>query len=297
LSKAPSLYYIGIAGVNGKMGHILLQYGIKFHDNSVYDKKYQVIAAYSRSKMNEATVRNIGEKPVKLTDNISDFVQYCDVIIDFTAPDLSLKLAQECQIQGKALVCGTTGFTAENLEKLEQIAQNTRIFLAPNMSLGINVLKKLMLQANFILNSQNIGNNNAFDLEIVEYHHAKKKDAPSGTALMLGQSLINSRNNDVYADKTDIISQKNLFLNCNRCSQQAKPRDPAEIGISVVRGGGVFGEHEILFMGQNEVIKLKHTALNREIFAEGAYKAAEFILAQAPGGIYGMDQLVAQLSI
>jgi len=196
-----------------------------------------------------------------------------DVVIDFSSPDALSGLLQFSKERNIPIVLATTGYSEEQLKEIEAAAENTAIFKSANMSLGINVLKRLVQAAAKMLG-------NGFDCEIIETHHNKKKDAPSGTALLLYDAL-----NEAYESPRSLVTGRQGA----DCTRQKK-----EIGIHALRGGTVPGIHEVGFYGTNEVITLSHSAQSREIFAQGAIRAAMFMKGKAPG-LYDMEDLLAEL--
>ena len=194
-----------------------------------------------------------------------------DVVIDFSnaaAADAGMEYCAKRQIP---LVFCTTGLSEEQLQKLEDTAKQTAVLKSANMSLGINLLLKLLKDAAKVLAPA------GYDIEIVEKHHNQKLDAPSGTALALADS-INEAMDGSYVYTYDR-------------SQVRRKREKKEIGISAVRGGTIVGEHEVLFAGLDEVIELKHTAYSRSVFGKGAVEAARF-LAGKPAGMYDMSDVI-----
>ena len=194
-----------------------------------------------------------------------------DVIIDFSnfrAVDALLDYAVEKKLP---LVLCTTGLSEDQLKKVEEASRQTAILRSANMSLGINLLMKLLKEAAARLAPA------GYDMEIVEKHHNRKLDAPSGTAIALGESM-NEALDNAYSYKYD------------RSQERAK-RSKTEIGISAVRGGNIVGEHEVIFAGTDEVIEFKHTAYSKAVFAKGAIEAAKF-LAGKPAGFYDMSDVI-----
>lgn len=203
--------------------------------------------------------------------NIWDCNVEADAIIDFAsakATDELLKFSMERQIP---VVLCTTGLTEEQLQKVEDASQKVAVLKSANMSLGINMLMKLLQDAAKILVPA------GFDIEIVEKHHNRKLDAPSGTALALADSINEVLDNE-YEYKFDR-------------SQDRKKREKKEIGISAVRGGTIVGDHDVIFAGTDEVITFSHTAYSRAIFGKGAVQAAKF-LAGKPAGYYHMSDVI-----
>ena len=202
-------------------------------------------------------------------------IKACDVeadaIIDFSAApavDALLDYAVEKQIP--VVVC-TTGLSEEQLEKLEEASKKVAVLRSANMSLGVNMLLKLLKEATEILAPA------GFDVDIVEKHHRRKLDAPSGTALALADAV-----NEAVDNEYEYVYDR---------SERREQRPKKEIGISAVRGGTIVGEHEVIFAGQDEVIEFKHTAYSRAIFGKGAVSAAMYLAGQ-PAGLYDMSHVI-----
>ncbi|MEG2140784.1 MAG: 4-hydroxy-tetrahydrodipicolinate reductase [Bilophila sp.] len=195
------------------------------------------------------------------------------VVIDFTAPEASLATARIAAKYGNPMVIGTTGFTPAQRDELAELACTARIFWSPNMSIGVNVLFELLPELVKMLGSD-------YDLEMVEMHHNRKKDSPSGTALRLAECLAQARDwnlPDVACyHREGIIGER--------------PKD--EIGIQAIRGGDVVGVHTVYFMGPGERIEVTHQAHSRENFAQGALRAARWIATQQPGKVYAMSDIL-----
>lgn len=195
-----------------------------------------------------------------------------DVIVDFshhTALPGLLAYAKQYQVP---LVVSTTGHNEEELAAMQEAARDIPIFYSRNMSLGINLLILLCKKAASILGDE-------FDIEIVEKHHNRKLDAPSGTALMLADAI-----NAEFDKKKDYVYERQSVR---------RTREPHEIGIHSIRGGTIVGEHDVLFAGKDEMLTLSHAATSREVFATGALRAAEFMVGKTPG-IYNMDTLLEE---
>ena len=194
------------------------------------------------------------------------------VIIDFSAPDSLPDLLAYAEKNRLPAVLATTGYTPAQLDAIDAAAKRLPLFRSANMSLGIALLKALSAQAAGILGE-------GWDIEIVEAHHRRKADAPSGTALLLYDAIREAAGGDrpaVYG------------------RQGRQKRNPGEIGIHALRGGTVVGEHQVCFLGEHERVILSHSAESRSVFAAGALRAAAFLEGRAPG-CYSMDQLVADL--
>ncbi|MBR4344653.1 MAG: 4-hydroxy-tetrahydrodipicolinate reductase [Lachnospiraceae bacterium] len=202
---------------------------------------------------------------------ISDVKESADVIIDFSSPKALDSILEYSVSKNVPVVLCTTGYSEEQLAQIKEASEKVAILRSANMSLGINTLAKLIQTAAQILAD------NGYDIEIVERHHNQKKDAPSGTALLLADAInaaCDGRYEYVY-DRSD--------------RSMARPKN--EIGISAVRGGSIVGDHEVIFAGLDEVVEIKHTAYSRNVFAKGAVSAATF-LAGKPAGLYTMSDVI-----
>lgn len=196
-----------------------------------------------------------------------------DVIIDFSRPDSLEDLLLLADKFNAALVIATTGYTEEQEKQINNFSLTHKVFKASNFSLGINLMAYLCKFCAKIMSDS--------DIEIIEKHHREKVDAPSGTALTLAKAV-----NSVFNNKKELLMGRTP--NCGKRKN--------EIGIHAVRGGSIAGEHEVLFINDNEIISLSHSAQNRNLFADGALKAAEFINSQQKNGMYSMEDLI-KLSI
>lgn len=195
-----------------------------------------------------------------------------DVVIDFSKPESLDGLLAYCKAHHTPVVLATTGFDDAQLAKIDEAAGEIAIFRSGNMSLGIALLRSLVRKAAQVLGD-------GFDVEIVEAHHNRKVDAPSGTALMLFDAV-----NSAGGEPREAVH--------GRHGRDSK-RKSREIGMHALRGGTVTGEHEVCFFGSSERIKISHSAENRSVFAAGALRAAAFLLGKAPG-LYNMDDMLAE---
>lgn len=195
-----------------------------------------------------------------------------DVIIDFSHPSALPDLLSYGKMNNVPLVLATTGYTDEERGQITAAAAQIPVFFTFNMSLGINLLVELARKAAQILGGQ-------FDVEIVEKHHNLKKDAPSGTAIMIAEAI-----NEELGGRERFVYDRHSVR---------KPRDKDEIGLHSIRGGTIVGEHEVIFAGHDEVITLSHSAQSKEVFAAGAVNAAVF-LAGKPAGLYAMSDLIKE---
>ena len=202
-----------------------------------------------------------------------DIKTKADVLIDFSNPSLLTSLLAFGKKTSTPLVLCTTGYTKDQVESIKKASRELPIFYSGNMSLGINLIIELAKKAAAVLG-------NDFDIEIVEQHHNKKIDAPSGTALMI-------------ADGISSVLGKNMNYVYDRHSQMKK-RGKNDIGIHSIRGGTIVGEHEVIFAGNDEVIKISHSAQSKAIFARGAVNAAIY-LSHKPSGLYNMSNLLNEV--
>jgi 4-hydroxy-tetrahydrodipicolinate reductase len=242
---------VGIAGCTGRMGTLLVK---------------EVLASTPQLYLAGGITRDKVKAPlsVPLLANAEDLFASSDVVIDFTAPEASVLHARIAARTGKPLVIGTTGLSeAERIEITEQ-AKSVPILLTPNASLGVNVMLELVKKTASLLGPD-------FAIEILEAHHGKKQDAPSGTALALGQAAAEGRAFDLKSHA--------VYSRHGRTGE----RQSDEVGFSVIRGGDIVGEHTVYFIGQGERIELTHRATDRAIFAKGALKAARWLAGQKAG--------------
>ena len=242
-------------GCNGRMGQMLSELISK-------DEEMKVVAGIEPS----GEAKN--DYPVY--KSFDELKETADVIIDFSTASAIDGLLDYCEKTHTPLVLCSTGLSEAQLGRVERLAKVSAVLVSANMSLGINVLLKLLKNVTKTLYE------NGFDIEIVEKHHNQKLDAPSGTAIALA---------DVMKDELDDIS-----YNLDR-SKVRKKRERNEIGISAVRGGTIVGEHEVIFAGTDEVIEIKHTAYSRAIFAKGAMSAAKFLSGKSAGK-YSMSDVI-----
>ncbi len=209
---------------------------------------------------------------VKLSDNIEDVLDVADVVIDFTSPAATIYNVQAAVRKGKAMVVGTTGFTSDELQEFRRHAAMIPCVFASNMSLGINLLLKVLADV-----ARSLGDD--YDVEILEAHHRLKKDAPSGTALALARSVAAALGRDL--DEVGVFERKGMI----------GERGRKEIGIQTVRAGDIVGEHTVIFGGLGERIEIAHKASSRDTFARGALRAAMWLKGK-PIGIHDMQDVL-----
>lgn len=211
------------------------------------------------------------QNPYPVFSSLDDCDVQADVIVDFASAKAADGLLHYCGERRMPVVLCTTGLSEEQLRLVEETAKKTAILRSANMSLGVNLLLKLVADAAKTLAAA------GFDMEIIEKHHNQKMDAPSGTALALADAL-NGALDETYHYQYDRTKER-------------KKREKTEIGIHAVRGGTIVGEHDVIFAGQDEVVTISHTAYSKAIFAKGALEAASF-LAGKPAGLYTMKDVI-----
>lgn len=248
-----------ISGCNGHMGRVVAQVCREAPDVEI-TAGFDLLGAENE------------EFPV--FSSPAEFPGQADVLIDFSSPAALPGILDFGTARRIPLVLATTGYSEEQLAAVDTAALTVPIFRSGNMSLGVNVLTALVEKAAAALGE-------GFDVEIVERHHNRKVDAPSGTAHMLAQAVAEGLpySPEYVYDRQSV----------------RRPRDRREIGISSVRGGNIVGDHEVIFAGRDEVIELKHSAMSREVFASGALRAARFLSRVGVPGLYSMKDLVSQI--
>lgn len=242
-----------LCGCNGQMGKVIA-------DQVEAMDGFEIVAGMDRKS------ESIYEFPI--FEDINDFTGDADVVIDFSNPSTLSRLLKYSTENNKPLVIASTGFSDDEIDSIKEASLKAPILYSGNMSLGINILLSLVKKAASALEG--------FDIEVIEKHHNKKVDAPSGTAFMIASAIDEELNGDA-----DFVY--------GRQGNDTK-RKPKEIGIHAVRGGTIVGEHSVLFAGLDEVIEIKHTAMSKKIFAVGSINAAKFLIDKAPS-LYNMDDL------
>jgi len=210
----------------------------------------------------------IGTMGVPLSTEVELLLSRCDVVIDFTLPEVTVPLFRKVAEAGKSMVIGTTGFSEDQIKIFRTAAQETPHLLAPNMSVGVNLLFKILPQVAEALGPD-------YDVEIIEAHHHFKKDAPSGTAVKLAEVIARALQRD---PETACVHGRHGLVG---------ERRKEEIGMHAVRGGDIVGDHTVMFCGTGERIEITHKAASRDTFARGALRAAKWIVGK-PAGLYSM---------
>lgn len=248
---------VGITGAGGRMGQALVA--------AAEGRERIVLSAALEQRGAEAVGRPAAHGHlVTVSDDLQAAVAAVDVLVDFTRPAGTLAALQACVDAGRAMVIGTTGFSTDELTRIAAAAERIPIVMAANFSLGVNLLRALVAQA-----AQALGE--AYDIEIVEAHHRHKVDAPSGTALALGEAAAQGRGRRL----------EDLAVRVRDGDTGERPT--GAIGFATVRGGDVIGDHDVLFLGDGERLSLGHRASSRGTFAHGALHAAAWVHGRAPG--------------
>ena len=261
---------LGVMGATGRMGQTLIRTIIETHECELAGACE--ISGSPSIGQDAGICAGTDAVGVEITDNIPELFTKVEGVLDFTIPDATIKFA-ELSAQARIVhVIGTTGLSSEDEQKIMASARHATIIKAGNMSLGINLLAALTEQVAKSLDQD-------FDIEIVEMHHRHKVDAPSGTALMLGEAAARGRN--INLDEHAVRTRDG----------HTGPRTAGDIGFSTMRGGNVVGDHSVIFAGAGERIELTHRADDRSIFAQGAVKAALWGHGRKPG-LYTMRDVL-----
>jgi 4-hydroxy-tetrahydrodipicolinate reductase len=256
---------IAVNAATGKMGQQIIDEAI---DHTAID----LTAAFCRSAhpFYNKTVRRSSN--TSYSNDIDKGLSESQVVIDFSLPSVTVALLERAVLAKTPLLIGTTGFTEQQLTLIDSASQVIPILLAPNTSIGVNATLSLLSKAASLIGKES-------NIEIIESHHKNKLDAPSGTAIKMG---------NVIADTLGLdFSERSVYDR----SETNTPRSESEIGVSVVRAGSIVGEHKVLFALENEIISIEHKAQNRKCFAEGAVKAAIW-LAKQNSGLYSMKDFI-----
>ena len=261
---------VAITGAAGRMGKTLIQALNDAGDLRLSAALEQPGHAMIGRDVGE--IAGVGAAGIKLGEDAAACIDDFDVVVDFTVPQATLALAGICAAHGKAMVIGTTGFAPEELRMLTAHARKIPLFIAPNMSVGVNLTFKLIEIAARALGDE-------VDLEVLEAHHRHKVDAPSGTAVRMGEILAQALGRDLAADA--IYGRQGI----------TGARERKTIGFSTMRGGDIVGEHTVMFAGEGERIEITHRAQSRMNFAQGALRAVRYVSAQ-PAGQYNMQTLL-----
>ncbi len=255
---------IALHGASGRVGSEIIKLLPEFNQL----KLVAALVSKNSSSLGRRCEGNL-DSPIEFSCDLEKGISACDAVLDFSNPKATLEMLEVARKFKKPVLIATTGFSSAETDRIRSLSVSTALVLAPNLSLGLNVLRKLSKQAASILGAD-------FDLEILELHHSGKKDAPSGSALKLASGLKELR------PELEVITDR---------SGRAARRAPNELGISSIRGGGVAGEHSVFFIGQDERLELTHRVSSRGVFARGALKVAP-ILSSKPPGLYDILDLI-----
>ncbi|MEE9498873.1 MAG: 4-hydroxy-tetrahydrodipicolinate reductase [Nitrospinaceae bacterium] len=261
---------IGVVGAAGRMGKTIV--------SCIEDTDGVALCCGIEATGNPALGQDVGDlagiskKNIALHDDLAKMMRTCDVVIDFSTPESSMRTLKEAVAQKKSVVLGTTGLSEAEKDQIKKAAKSIRCVFAPNMSIGVNVLFKVVGDVAKILGD-------AYDVEIVETHHKFKKDAPSGTAVRLSELVAEALELDL--NEVGVYGRKGL----------SEGRGPKEIGVHTLRAGDIVGEHRVLFGGMGETLEIFHRAQSRETFARGSIRAAQWVVDQPPG-LYDMQDVL-----
>ena len=264
-SPVSGRHRIAVAGASGRMGRMLIE---AIHSSDDCELAGALDVPGSAALGIDATAFLGSASGVTITSDLREGLARAQVLIDFTRPEGTLAHLEVCKELGVKLVIGTTGFSDEQKKTLAEGARQVAVLLAPNMSVGVNVTLKLLEMAAKALST-------GYDIEIIEAHHRHKVDAPSGTALKMGEVIADALGRD--------LAECAVYERYGHTGA----RDPSSIGFATVRGGDIVGDHTVLFAGTGERIEITHKSSSRETYAQGSLRAVRF-LADKPQGMFDM---------
>ena len=265
LATASTPHRVAVAGASGRMGHMLIE-AIQSADDCVLAGALDIAG---NPVLGTDAAAFLGQPSgVAVTADLAQGLQPAQVLIDFTRPEGTLAHLQVCRQLGVNAVIGTTGFSDAQKAEIAEIAQHIAIMMAPNMSVGVNVTLKLLEMAAKAMST-------GYDIEIVEAHHRHKIDAPSGTALKMGEVIADALGRDL---KDCAVYERYGITG---------ERDPSSIGFATIRGGDIVGDHTVLFAGTGERIEISHKSSSRTTYAQGSLRAVRF-LADKKTGLFDM---------
>jgi 4-hydroxy-tetrahydrodipicolinate reductase len=261
---------IGVVGCGGRMGRMLVAEIAATEGCTVAGGSEAPNSGYINQDIGE--LAGLGRIGIPIGEAVDKLIRVSDVVLEFTSPAATAEHAALAAELGKAMVVGTTGLSPEQGDVVRQAARDIPIVWAPNMSLGINVLLSVVEEV-----ARRLGAD--WDIEIMEMHHRSKVDAPSGTALALGQAAAAGR--EVVLEQVEQRARDGI----------TGPRRSGDIGFSALRGGDVTGDHHVIFAGAGERLELIHRATTRAIYAKGAVRAARWVVGRPPG-LYGLKEVL-----
>lgn len=262
---------IAIVGVAGRMGRTLVNAVELDPEATLAGGVVEPGSSLAGADIGE--LAGVGKKGVAAVDSLEALADDVEVLIDFTAPEVTLANLAYCAEHGKRMVIGTTGMSDEQIAELDSYRERVPMVFAPNMSVGVNLTLKLLETAAKALGDE------GYDIEVIEAHHRHKVDAPSGTALKMGEV--------VAASLGRTLNEDGVFERVGQCG----PRSDKEIGFATIRAGDIVGEHTVMFATEGERIEITHKASSRMTFAKGAVRAARWVAAQ-PNGRYDMQDVL-----
>ena len=270
--RGTSMIRVAVTGAAGRMGKTIIE-ALQQADGVELSAAI-VEPASSLIGADAGELAGVGKLGVKLAGSLDEVVADFDLLIDFTAPEVTLQNLAFCAANGKKMVIGTTGLNDGQKDELKQAAEITALVFAPNMSVGVNLCFKLLEVA-----AKALGDDGGYDIEVIEAHHRHKVDAPSGTALRMGEVVADALGRDL-----------------NTCAVygrqgQTGARPEKEIGFETIRAGDVVGDHTVLFATEGERIEITHKASSRMTFAKGAVRAAGW-LVDKQSGLYDMQDVL-----
>ena len=260
---------IAVAGASGRMGRML----IEAVQNAPDARLAGALDIPDSPALGADATAYLGDQSgILITSDLREGLKNAKYLIDFTRPEGTLAHLRVCRELGVNMVIGTTGFTEEQKAEIQDAARDIAIVLSPNMAVGVNVVFKLLAQAAKALKE-------GYDIEIIEAHHRHKVDAPSGTALKMGEVVAEAVGRDLK--ECAVYGREGV----------TGERDPSTIGFATIRGGDVVGDHTVLFAGIGERIEITHKSSSRATYAQGSLRAVRF-LAHQPHGFFGMDDVL-----
>jgi 4-hydroxy-tetrahydrodipicolinate reductase len=262
-------YRVGIAGASGRMGRMLIE-ALKASPDCTLAGALDIPG--SPALGSDASAFLGASSGVHISADLAQGLAQSQFLIDFTRPEGTMAHLRHCREHGIKMVIGTTGFSDEQKAEIEDAARDIAIVMAPNMAVGVNVVLTLLRQAAKALNE-------GYDIEIIEAHHRHKVDAPSGTALKMGEVVAQALGRDLK--DCAVYGREGV----------TGERDPSTIGFATVRGGDIVGDHTVLFAGIGERIEITHKSSSRATYAQGSLRSVRF-LAHQPHGLFGMDDVL-----
>lgn len=268
-SSAAGVHRVAVAGATGRMGRMLVEAIVESPDCVLAGA---LDLAGSAAVGQDASAFLGHTSGCLVTPDLQAGLSQAAYLIDFTRPEGTMQHVKVCRDLGVKLIIGTTGFSAAQLAEIKAASQDIAMVMAPNMGVGVNVVFKLLEQAAKALNQ-------GYDIEIIEAHHRHKVDAPSGTALKMGEVVADALGRDLK--DCAVYGREGV----------TGERDPSTIGFATVRGGDIVGDHTVLFAGLGERIEITHKSSSRVIYAQGSLRAVRFLAGQR-NGLYGMDDVL-----